>query len=218
VNGIGFVGLSYVRSAKALAVGEQGALPVFPTLMTVSTEDYPLARRLYLYAAEHPQNPYTRKFIEFAMSKAGQDIVGANELITQNVTQQKQTVAPTAPSEYKQLTDGAQRLSLDFRFRTGSAEPDNKARADLDRVIQFVSDLHYTGDNIMLFGFADSTGSAGANKTLSENRAHSVEQAFQKRGLNVKVVKGFGSDLPVASNDTEAEREKNRRVEIWVKK
>jgi phosphate transport system substrate-binding protein len=218
VNGIGFIGLPYVRSAKALAVGEQGATPMIPTLMTVATEDYPLSRRLYLYAPGSPKNAYTRRFIEFAISAAGQDVVGSKGFITQNVTQEKQTVVPGAPAEYKQLTAGAQRLSLDFRFRSGNAELDNKARADLDRVIRFVSDLHYSGENVMLFGFADSVGAAAANKTLSENRAHAVEQEFKQRGLNLTTVRGFGSDLPVASNDTEAGREKNRRVEIWVKK
>jgi phosphate transport system substrate-binding protein len=218
VNGIGFIGLPYVRTAKALAVAERGATPMFPNRMTVATEDYPLSRRLYLYTPESPKNAYTLKFIEFAISAAGQDIVGANGFIAQNVTQEKQNVAPDAPAEYKRLTDGAQRLSLDFRFRSGQAALDNKARVDLDRVISFVSDLHYSGDNLMLFGFADSVGAANANKTLSENRAHAVEQEFKQRGLTPGTVKGFGSDLPVASNDSEAGREKNRRVEIWVKK
>jgi phosphate transport system substrate-binding protein len=218
VNGIGFIGLPYVRSAKALAIGEQGATPMFPNMMTVATEDYPLSRRLYLYTPDSPKNAYTRRFIEFAISTGGQDIVGAKGFIAQNVRQEKQNVAPDAPAEYKRLTDGAQRLSLDFRFRSGQAVLDNKARVDLDRVIRFVSDLHYSGSNVMLFGFADSVGVAAANKTLSENRARAVEQEFKQRGLNLGVVKGFGSDLPVAANDTEAGREKNRRVEIWVKK
>jgi phosphate transport system substrate-binding protein len=217
-NGIGFIGLPFVRSAKALSVAERGASPMSPNMMAVATEDYPLSRRLYLYTPENPKNPNTRKFIEFAISVAGQDVVGAKGFIAQNVRQQKQTVAPEAPAEYKRLTDGAQRLSLDFRFRSGRADLDDKARADLDRVIAFVGDLHYSGSNVMLFGFADSAGTAAANQTLSESRAHAVEQEFKQKGLNLGIVKGFGSDLPVASNDSEAGREKNRRVEIWVKK
>jgi phosphate transport system substrate-binding protein len=217
-NGIGFIGLPFVRNAKALAVEEQGAQAMVPNMMAVATEDYPLSRRLYLYIPENPKNPYTRRFIEFAISNAGQDIVGANGFIAQNVRQEKQTVASDAPSEYKRLTNGAERLSLDFRFRSGRADLDDKARADLDRVIGFVRDLHYSGSNVMLFGFADSAGTANANQALSESRAHAVEKEFKQKGLNLGVVKGFGSDLPVASNDTEAGREKNRRVEIWVKK
>src|SRR3984957_3815129 len=108
-NGIGFIGLPFVRNAKALAVEEQGAQAMVPNMIAVATEDYPLSRRLYLYIPENPKNPYTRRFIEFAISNAGQDIVGANGFIAQNVRQEKQTVASDAPSEYKRLTNGAER-------------------------------------------------------------------------------------------------------------
>jgi phosphate transport system substrate-binding protein len=40
---------------------------------------------------------------------------------------------------------------------------------------------------------------------------------FERRGLKPSVVVGFGSDLPVASNDTDDGRDKNRRVEVWLK-
>lgn len=217
-NGIGFIGLPYIRSAKAIAVAERGAMAMLPNRFTVATEDYPLSRRLYLYTPENPQNKYTRKFVQFALSKAGQDVVAANSFVAQNVVQQHETVASDAPAEYRRLTNGAERLSVDFRFRTGRSDLDNKAIADLDRVIGFVSDLHYSGDNVLLFGFADSTGGRQMNQTLSENRAKTVEQQFQQRGLHPGTVRGFGPDLPVASNDTEEGREKNRRVEIWVRK
>lgn len=217
-NGIGFIGLPYIRNAKAIAVAERGAMPMLPNRFTVATEDYPLSRRLYLYTPEAPQNQYTRRFVQFAISKAGQDIVAANSFVAQNIVEQHETVASNAPAEYKRLTNGAERLSLDFRFRSGRADLDNKAVVDLDRVIGFVGDLHYTGDSILLFGFADSTGGQQLNQRLSEDRARAVEQQFRQRGLHPGTVRGFGSDLPVASNDTDEGREKNRRVEIWVKK
>src|SRR5258708_4203686 len=75
-----------------------------------------------------------------------QDIVAANFFVAKNVVAQRETVSADAPAEYKRLTNGAERLSVDFRFRTGRAELDNKAIVDLDRVIGFVSDLHYSGD------------------------------------------------------------------------
>jgi phosphate transport system substrate-binding protein len=217
-NGIGFIGLPYVRSAKAVAVAERGAMPMLPNRFTVATEDYPLSRRLYLYTPISPQNKYTRKFVQFAISKQGQDIVAANSFVAQNVVEEHETVSSDAPAEYKKLTNGAERLSVDFRFRTGRADLDNKAIVDLDRVIGFVSDLHYSGNSVLLFGFADSTGSGPMNQTLSENRAKTVEQQFEQRGLHPGTVRGFGSNLPVASNDTDEGREKNRRVEIWVRK
>jgi phosphate transport system substrate-binding protein len=50
------------------------------------------------------------------------------------------------------------------------------------------------------------------------NRAKLVEKEFIQRGLKPTIVRGFGSELPVATNDSSEGREMNRRVEIWMKK
>jgi phosphate binding protein len=68
-NGIGFVGKSFARSTKILAISETGGKPMLPTTLTVATADYPLSRRLYLYTPADPQNNWTRKFVEFARPK-----------------------------------------------------------------------------------------------------------------------------------------------------
>ena len=217
-SGIGFIGLPYVHSAKALAISEKQAQALQATRLTVATEDYPLSRRLYLYTPTNPTNRFTQKFIEFAISKQGQYVVADSGFVAQNVVPQDQAVAQEAPRDYKQLTQRAKRLPLNFRFRRGKSDLDNKALVDVDRVVTFIADLHYTGDKILLFGFADSTGPAQINRTLSLNRAKTVEDQFKQRGLEPGAVRGFSSDLPVAANDTEEGREKNRRVEIWVKK
>ena len=218
-NGIGFIGLPYVREAKAVAVSENGTRPFLPNHFTVSTEDYALSRRLFLYTAASPANDLARKFVDFALSPQGQEIVEKIGFVGQNVTPTQGTTIPgDAPDRYRQLTTGATRLSLDFRFRTGSSELDNKALADLDRVVSFLTDLHYSGQNILLFGFADSIGPTEVNDALSKTRATAVAQQFEQRGVNASAVVGLGSQLPVASNETAEGREKNRRVEIWLKR
>jgi len=218
-NGIGFIGLPYVQDAKAVAVSEGGTRPFLPNHFTVSTEDYALSRRLFFYTPWNPPNDFTRKFVNFALSRQGQDVVEKIGFIGQNVSPTQSTEIPSdAPEQYRKLTKGSDRLSLDFRFRTGSSDLDNKALADLDRVVTFLIDLHYTGQNILLFGFADSTGTNAVNDTLSRNRADSVAQQFNLRGVRPSAVAGFGSQLPVGSNDTADGREKNRRVEIWLKR
>jgi phosphate transport system substrate-binding protein len=217
-NAIGFVGLPYVASAKAIAVSELGARPLLPTPLTVATEDYPLSRRLYLYTAANSANPLVRQFIDFAIGKSGQEIVASEGFVSQNVSAVSYSAQEGAPAEYYKVTSGAERLSLNFRFALGSSQLDNKALVDLDRVVGFISDHHYTGNEVLLLGFADSIGPQERNLRLSKDRARVVSTQFEQRGLKPAVVTGFGQDLPVASNDSEDGREKNRRVEIWVRR
>ena len=217
-NGIGFIGLPFVHNAKPIAVSEKGTRALLPTRLTVATEDYSLSRRLYLYTPATPANKLTGQFVEFALSKQGQDVVAANGFVAQNVAvENAQGVSDAAPDEYRQLTRNAERLSLDFRFQPGQSEPDNKAQVDVDRVISLIADRKGTGDKILLFGFADSIGSPTANQSLSLSRAKIIQDQFVQRGLKPAIVRGFGSNLPVASNDNPDGREKNRRVEIWVR-
>ena len=77
---IGFIGLPYVRSAKAIMVQERGSLPLLPSPMTVSTEDYPLARRLYLYAPPGASTA-ARDFVDFTLSEEGQKVVRSSGFV-----------------------------------------------------------------------------------------------------------------------------------------
>jgi outer membrane protein OmpA-like peptidoglycan-associated protein len=66
-------------------------------------------------------------------------------------------------------------------------------------------------------GHTDNVGSAGANQTLSEQRAAAVAQYLE---TNYQIAaarlatKGYGASKPVASNDTQDGRQQNRRVEL----
>ncbi|AKU99613.1 Outer membrane fibronectin-binding protein [Labilithrix luteola] len=67
-------------------------------------------------------------------------------------------------------------------------------------------------------GHASSEGDPGRNKTLSDLRAKAVVAALVGRGVDAKILtaKGFGSSKPVADNNSEDGREKNRRVEFVI--
>ena len=215
-DGIGFIGLTYVQETRAVAVYENGAAALLPTPFTVATEDYALSRRLFLYTPEHPQQELTRRFVDFALSSMGQNIVAEVGFVGQNVSAAAAAASSAAvPADYRRLTSGYDRLSLDFRFREGSSQLDNKAVADLARVVTFVTDLHYSGDNLVLLGFNDSNEST---ENLSKARADAVAQLFEQRGVKASTVVGFGSQIAVASNDTPEGRQKNRRVEIWLRR
>jgi phosphate transport system substrate-binding protein len=216
-NGIGFVGLPYIHAAKPIAVSDKGAQALLPTRLTVATESYVFSRRLYLYTPSNPANKFTRKFIEFALSKQGQDVVAANGFVAQNLGTEKQTASKDATDEYLQLTDNSQRLSADLRFENGALAPDSKAEDDLDRIVSLIADQKLNGNKIMLFGFSESGGNPQNSVAQSLDRAKFVEKEFARRGLKPVAVRGFGAIFPVATNDSEEGRLKNRRVEIWVR-
>ncbi len=216
-DGIGFVGLPFVKDARALAVSDTGTSPLVANRLTVATEDYPLSRRLYLYAPNKRDNPHVKKFVEFALSQAGQEIVKQHGFIELSIQSTKVNTPSDAPKDYAQLTSGAQRLSLNFRFLTGSHRLDNKGLRDLDRVIEFVENAKAKNKSIMLFGFSDATGDTTLNQNLSLDRARAVAEELTRRGVTLAQISGYGASLPVASNQTKEGREQNRRVEIWVK-
>ncbi len=70
--------------------------------------------------------------------------------------------------------------------------------------------------NVLVEGFADSTGAAGYNQALSERRASAVQIALQQFGIapGRVAMRGYGESYPVAANDTAPNRQLNRRVEI----
>lgn len=67
-------------------------------------------------------------------------------------------------------------------------------------------------------GHASAEGDASANRKLSEARAQAVRDQLVARGVpeDVLEAEGYGADNPIATNDTEEGREKNRRVEIDI--
>lgn len=69
---------------------------------------------------------------------------------------------------------------------------------------------------VLIEGFTDSTGSGVYNQRLSESRATSVRLALENMGVNRSriAIRGFGESYPIAGNDTSADRQLNRRVEI----
>ena len=94
---------------------------------------------------------------------------------------------------------------------------DTKAVDDINRVATTMGS-QFAGRGIILVGFADNTGNSGANLALSKARADAVAQQMRSRGITPVLVTGFGQELPVADNSTEDGRQKNRRVEAWLRK
>jgi len=76
----------------------------------------------------------------------------------------------------------------------------------------------YPESNVAVRGYTDSLGNTRANLRLSEERAGNVSGYLSSAGVDASRLKalGFGEQFPVASNDTDDGRQKNRRIEIEI--
>ena len=73
---------------------------------------------------------------------------------------------------------------------------------------------------VMIEGHTDNTGSAAINAQLSQNRAEAVRQYFIANGTLEKqelTAIGYGSERPLATNDTAEGRAINRRIDVIIK-
>src|SRR4051794_17964658 len=118
-----------------------------------------------------------------------------------------------------QTRDSARGLIVsmpDVLFSTGSADLKPTARERLAKVAGIL--IAYPDIHVEVDGYTDSTGSVLFNEQLSQQRAGSVQSYLVQQGVPSSSIEthGFGQANPVASNDSAAGRQQNRRVELVV--
>lgn len=212
-GGIGFAGLASVRNSKVLAISDGDAPALKPNQLTVASEDYPLARRLFMYTPGSGVTPMAAGLVDFALSTEGQAIVAKSGFISQNPIAVKPDFDATVPDTFRRLTAHYQRLTVNFRFSRGRTKLDNKAMRDLRRVRQYLEQHGRSADDLMLIGFADRQSNELRAQLISELRALSVRKALNE--LNVKDVAytGYGHYMPVGGTGSP----RNGRVEVWIR-
>jgi outer membrane protein OmpA-like peptidoglycan-associated protein len=89
---------------------------------------------------------------------------------------------------------------------------------ELDLVVSFLK--NNPNVKIELSGHTDNRGVHSDNVRLSQERVNAVKRYLVSKGVDGKRVtgKGYGGTKPIASNDTEENRQMNRRVEFTIKK
>ena len=233
-NGIGFAGFAYVRNAKPLSISSNCGIISSPEVFSVKTEEYPLARRLFLYATD-ALSPMGAKLLEYALSDKSQATISEAGFVNQQIElqsfdQQTSRLAPAllvADKDFKfaSMRDlvrdlrNARRLSVNFRFQRNSSTLDDKASQDIPRLARFLNSDNIKFKEVLLLGFSDNTGNFNSNRVLSSNRAISFKNALVAEGVPADkvAVRAYGNLLPVGCNATEAGQAMNRRVEVWVK-
>jgi outer membrane protein OmpA-like peptidoglycan-associated protein len=102
-------------------------------------------------------------------------------------------------------------------FATNKADLNQTSKNELNNLANIMK--QNSDVSIDVRGYTDSTGSDAINQPLSVNRAQSVANYLTQNGVKysqMKNVNGYGSSNPVASNETAAGRQQNRRVEVYL--
>ncbi|MDN4545459.1 MULTISPECIES: OmpA family protein [unclassified Pseudomonas] len=123
-----------------------------------------------------------------------------------------ETPAPTpAQSEVITLSDAGEVL---FAFNQADLTP--TAKSQLDAIMGKLEDASVV--SVKVVGHTDSVGADAYNQALSERRATSVAEYLLSQGVapNKVTSEGKGESEPIADNETEEGRAKNRRVELHV--
>ena len=106
-----------------------------------------------------------------------------------------------------------------IQFAKAKAEILSASNELLDEIVATVKENPQI-QKIAIEGHTSSEGSADFNRKLSQDRAQAVLDYLVSHGIDKGRLeaKGYGPDNPIAGNDTEEDREKNRRVEFNIKK
>lgn len=104
-----------------------------------------------------------------------------------------------------------------IRFESGRSSLDPDSAGLLDHLVETA--LRCPTANIEVAGYTDSDGDSAANQALSEKRAQAVVDYLVKAGLPASrfTAVGYGSTQPIAANDSEEGKARNRRIEFIVK-
>ncbi len=133
--------------------------------------------------------------------------------------QELQSAAAQHQIEMQRMQDDTLKLTLDsevsFDFDSDRIKP--AFRPTLDKLADVIA--KYDRTVVYIVGHTDSVGPADYNQRLSERRAYAVADYLQSRGVDGRRLRaeGRGESEPRDSNATEAGRQLNRRVEVYLK-
>ncbi len=231
-------GQASAGAARKLLLSDSCGFPLLPNSLAVKAQDYPLTLPIYLLTPRRRLPLMAREFLEFLALPAAQVAVAKAGYIDRAPERQPMTADglrlinaiqgagdETTLSDLKRLVDlmdGADRLSLTFRFEDGSDQMDTASRENLLDLARLLEVGVFQGQALYLAGFSDGSGPAKDNMDLSLTRAATVLGALRVAAPSVPenqlpTAVAFGEALPMACDETGPGRRLNRRVELWLK-
>ena len=143
----------------------------------------------------------------------------AGGVIGDKMDKQAKEIKETLPgAEVERVGEGI-KVTLNentVNFDFNSANLTTLAKSNLDKLVTVLKNNPDT--NINIYGHTDSIGSDAVNLRISSQRAAAVKNYFVANGISASrmFTEGLGKSSPIASNDTDAGRAKNRRVEFAI--
>ena len=143
----------------------------------------------------------------------------AGGVIGNKMDKQAKEIKETLPgAEVERVGEGI-KVTLNentVNFDFNSANLTTLAKTNLDKLVTVLKNNPDT--NINIYGHTDSIGSDAVNLRISAQRAAAVKNYFVANGISASrmFTEGLGKSSPIASNDTDAGRAKNRRVEFAI--
>lgn len=125
-------------------------------------------------------------------------------------------VVPEVTLEVKEAKEGGKFVIDNILYNTNSAELKTESRVILESFAQYLKENPKI--RVEIQGHTDNVGNPKDNEALSTNRAFTVKSTLEEFGVDGKRItaKGFGQNHPIASNDSESGRAKNRRTEFQI--
>lgn len=236
---IGLASFAETKPARALTLTGGCSFSMRATRRGIKTEDYPLTSPMFLYLPARRLPKIGREFLAYVRSPAAQAVIRQSGFVDQapeeiaiDAQGDRFLNALLAAGPEISLEDlqslartvsPLSRLSLSFRFESGSARLDAQSRSNVLQLARDIDAGVYDTRRLVFVGFSDGAGSASANLSIARARAEAVRGAVLKAAetvtpLRAKLdVEAFGEALPMACDDSDWGRRANRRVEVWIR-
>lgn len=197
---------------------------VMPGTYTISRNEYPLSRRLYLYADYQQMKPDAKAFFDYCKGPGQSRAVNrgfiGNEIFAMPSTldiELTDSIDKFTFDKVKPLMTIGRCLNISIHFDASGIvlEPGEQAR--ISRAAQFLLKPENLGKTVYVIGFSDpAAGYSGSNLEASLSRARVVEKYLTEFGIKPVTV-GLGGASPIGWADSPDADWLNRRVQIWVK-
>ena len=211
---IGFTSFSTLGKTKALAISMGEGESIQPSRINISTEDYPLTRKLYLYMPEGIENDEARAFLTFSGTQQGQQVVEDTGFIPLTIERTPQAAKPLS-NRYARAVRGYERLNVNIRFTESNRTVDNFGLQNIKRLTDYMNN---NNGSLLLVGFYGLSEGKKARQ-FSAEKAAQVSELLVRAGISRTriLIRGMGDDQLLSTGRGHRDNMHNIRVEAWFK-